>query len=140
MTDYLEWLLQRNDGLWQPPADEASAMAQAWESAANISLPARVLRHRLAPASDATQYGAENDTAQLSRALQEVSEAHLRVRRMTLAHTAQQTMRTPDGAARRTGGIGSLFAAEESNSQEGEAFSSMAEISRFFERDARRYG
>lgn len=148
--DWLTWLLRSNDDLWRTETEPGDAPVIAATAAADgtarTALPfsaprsragafARAVRDTLAPEAAWREAANVDAAAELPQALETVRESAARVRR--LPQEAQTP--TQGGAVRRTGTFGSPFGAEET-AEDAESAVSMAEISRFFERDARRYG
>ena len=120
--DYLETLLRANDGLWQPPQRAAAGKSAEDGAAAPVT-------------------GGSDRRSAKKRLLQERMEAFAQSDALAARLSRAQTLRQPQTV--RTEQRGTSFA-ESGGSAVQTVYlpseRSYEDISRFFERDARRYG
>ena len=135
MTDYLTRLLKKQEDLWQP--DETDGVILLRTADARTEKQTAVSRM---PSAETAWHIAQEQSAeaQLSQTLADTEESQSAVLQLETLRETRLYATANQPQTVRTGLTGSP--SDEQSVSPAEAALSMAAISRYFERDARRYG
>ncbi|MBQ7566129.1 MAG: hypothetical protein IJT18_03335 [Oscillospiraceae bacterium] len=135
MTDYLTRLLKKQEDLWQP--DETDGVILLRTADARTEKQTAVRR---TPSAEAAWQIAQEQSAeaQFAETLAAADQAQTAVMRLETLRETRLYVTANQPQTVRTGPTGSP--SDEQSVTPSEAALSMAAISRYFERDARRYG